>query len=174
VIGPGVSINTTPKRPIVEISEPADYSAKSFDPVAYLPKAQAIARKLAADARLTSFYFDGVYPDGHVELGTGDHEYRFRSPAATQKPPIVDGDDKEWGCMIYVDIGAAKVTARVVYTDDCDDKLVRAPACTLASVWKQALAAGHPGGQPVEIDWLFDEKWYFNAADSESFPDHCP
>jgi hypothetical protein len=173
-IGPGVTINTSPKRPIIEISEPADYNARAFDPVAYVGKAQAIARKLAADAHLTSFYFSGVHADGHVELGGGKHEYRFRSSAATQKAPIVDGDDKVWGGMIYVDIGATKVSARVIYTDDCDAKLVRSPSCKLASVWKQAVGAGLAAGRTVEIVWLFDEKWYFNDANSESFPDRCP
>jgi serine/threonine protein kinase len=189
VIGSGS--NTSPPAPApsmaalakTKISKPADYSAKSFDPVAYLPKAQALAQQLIPDAKLTNFEFDPVFPDGHVDLTMDgrDREYNFRSAVKSARPPDVPKNvPVERPCMVHVEVGVREITATIRTTEDCDDKLVRAPKCTFASVWKQALAAGTPKDYVARIGWLFDEQWFFDVdfegkgGGVSSFPDRCP
>jgi hypothetical protein len=166
-----------------KITKPADYNAKRFDPVAYLPKAQALAQQLIADAKLTNFEFDPVFPDGHVDLTMDgrDREYNFRSASQSVRPASVPRNvPVERACMVHVEVGAREITATVRTTEDCDDKLVRAPKCSLASVWKQAIAAGTPQDYVARIGWLFDEKWFFDidlegkGGGVSSFADRCP
>ena len=65
-------------------------------------------------------------------------------------------------------------------SDSCDARLVRAPRCGLAAVWKQALTGGTPGDLVARIGWLFDEKWFFDVdlagkgGGVTSFADRCP
>jgi hypothetical protein len=166
-----------------KISKPADYNPARFDPVAYLPKAQALAQQLLPDAKLTSFEFDPVYPDGHVDLTKEgrDREYNFRSPSKSARPPDVPRNvPVERPCVVHVEVGAREITAVVRTTEDCDDKLVRAPKCSLASVWKQAIAAGTPKDYVARVGWLFDEQWFFDidlegkGGGVSSFADRCP
>jgi len=192
-IGPNVIIgsNTPAAAPTTpapasktKLSKPADYNPKRFDPVAYLPKAQALAQQLVPDAKLTNFEFDPVFPDGHVDLTMDrrDREYNFRSPSKSVRPPDVPKNvPVERPCMVHVEVGAQEITATVRTTEDCDDKLVRAPKCSFASVWKQAIANGTPGKDYVaRVGWLFDEQWFFDidlegkGGGVSSFADRCP
>jgi hypothetical protein len=192
-IGPGVTIGgqpvpptTTPPPPSASkstITKPADYSAKRFDPVAYLPKALALAQQLIPDARLTSFEFDPVFPDGHVDLTMDgrDREYNFRSPSASARPAGTPRNlPVERACMVHVEVGATEITATVRKNDDCNARLVRAPSCRFGGVWKQAIANGTPTDVVARIGWLFDEKWFFDVdlegkgGGVSSFPDRCP
>jgi len=162
---------------------PADYDAKHFEPMAYLPKAVALAQKLYPDAKLTRFDFVPVRSNGLVDLTMKDAEgsYWFRSALHSKRPADVPRNvPVERPCMIYVELEAKRITARVVTNDDCDDKLVRMPRCKLADVWKQAIGAGVPGDFVAKISWLYDEKWFFdsdlaNNGDGEttSFEDRC-
>jgi hypothetical protein len=166
-----------------EITRPADYDPKHFDPVAYLPKAQRLARELLPDARLTSFEFDPVFADGHVDLTLDgrDRAYEFRSadrsvfPAGRPRNMPIDRK-----CRVSVELGVRQVSARVLTSDACDARLVRAPRCSFASVWKQALARGIPGDLVARIGWLFDESWFFDidfagkGGGVSSFADRCP
>jgi serine/threonine protein kinase len=179
-VGPAPSMAALAKT---KISKPADYNAKNFDPVAYLPKALALAQQLSPDAKLTNFEFDPVFPDGHVDLTMEgrDREYNFRSPAKSVRPSDVPRNlPVERPCMIHVEVGVHEITATIRTTEDCDDKLVRAPKCSFASVWKQALAAGTPKDVVARIGWLFDEQWFFDidfegkGGGVSSFPDRCP
>ena len=166
-----------------ELSMPADYDAKHFEPMAYLPKAVALAQKLYPDAKLTRFDFVPVRSNGLVDLTMKDAEgsYWFRSALHSKRPADVPRNvPVERPCMIYVELEAKRITARVVTNDDCDDKLVRMPRCKLADVWKQAIGAGVPGDFVAKISWLYDEKWFFdsdlaNNGDGEttSFEDRC-
>jgi len=171
-----------PPTPKNRISRPADYNAKSFDPVAYLPKAQALAQQLIPDAKLTNFEFDPVYPDGHVDLTVNgrDHEYNFRSVVNSTRPANVARNiPVELPCVVHIEVEAHEITASIRTTDDCDDKLVRWPRCHLAGVWKQAQAAGVPTDLVARIGWLFDEKWFFDidfegkGGGVSSFADRC-
>jgi hypothetical protein len=165
------------------IERPADYDPKRFDPVAYLPRAQRLARELVPDAALTSFEFDPVFPDGHVDLTMDgrDRGYEFRSPARSAFPagrprnlPI------DRPCRVSVELGPRTVSARVLRSDACDARLVHAPRCSLAAVWKQALARGTPADLVARIGWLFDETWFFDVdlagkgGGVSSFADRCP
>ncbi|HEY6178624.1 MAG TPA: hypothetical protein VIX73_29440, partial [Kofleriaceae bacterium] len=188
-MGPNVIIGSaTPQFPTTqaareEISRPADYDARHFDPVAYLPKAQKLARELLPDAQLTSFEFDPVFSDGHVDLtlDSRDHEYEFRSPERSAfpagRPRNMPIDRK---CRVHVDVGVRSISARVLNSDSCDARLIRAPRCGLASVWKHALAQGTPGDLVARIAWLHDESWFFDTdlagkgGGVSSFADRCP
>ncbi len=191
-IGPGVTIGGTPVTPTgpsappaskSTIPRPADYSAKRFDPVAYLPKALALAQQLLPDAKLTSFEFDPVFPDGHVDLTLDgrDREYNFRSPSASARPAGTPRNlPVERACMVHVEVGATEVTATIRKNDDCNARLVRAPSCRFGGVWKQAIANGTPTDVVARIGWLFDEKWFFDVdlegkgGGVSTFPDRCP
>jgi hypothetical protein len=187
-MGPGVVIGgntpaSTAPAARDEISRPADYDPRRFDPVAYLPRAQKLARELLPDAQLTSFEFDPVFPDGHVDLTMDgrDREYEFRSAERSAfpagRPRNMPIDRK---CRVHVEVGVRAITARVLASDSCDARLVRAPRCPLASVWKQAQARGTPGDLVARIGWLHDETWFFDVdlagkgGGVSSFADRCP
>ena len=184
-IGANVVIGSqTPASLPHEVTAPADFDPKHFDPVAYLPKALALAQKLAPDAQLTEFEFDPVYPDGRVDLTMNgrDREYNFRSPARSPHPTDVPKNIAvDRPCMIHVEVSARQVTASIRQSDSCDAHLVHAPRCHYAGVWKQASAAGAPGDVVARIGWLFDEKWFFDTdldgagkGTTTSFADRCP
>jgi serine/threonine protein kinase len=185
-IGPNVIIGSSqPPRPAdlhPPITRPADYDARHFDPVAYLPRAQKLARELLPDAQLTSFEFDPVFSDGHIDLTVEgrDREYEFRSPARSVFPADRPRNlPREQWCRVHIEIGVREVSARIL-AGDCTARLVRTPRCSLASVWKQALAAGTPGDLVARIGWLYDEKWFFDidlvgkGGGVSSFADRCP
>jgi len=184
-IGNNVIIGSqTPASLPHEVTAPADFDPKHFDPVAYLPKALALAQKLAPDAQLTQFEFDPVFPDGRVDLTMDgrDREYNFRSPARSPHPSDVPKNIAvDRPCMIHVEVSARQVTATIRRSDSCDAHLVHAPRCHYAGVWKQASAAGAPGDVVARIGWLFDEKWFFDTdldgngkGMTQSFADRCP
>jgi hypothetical protein len=166
----------------------ADYNAAHFDPLAYLPKATALAKALIPDAQLTSFEFDPVDRNGVVDLGspTGrDHEYEFRSPSRSQRPANLPGNAPfEAACLVHVEIGVGGAVARVRRsTRNCAERLVRSPHCSLAWVRGLARARGVPDDYSLRIGWLFDEKWFIDAdpystapagtASVNSSPDSC-
>jgi serine/threonine-protein kinase len=187
-IGPNVVIGSqtpapSPDGPAKSVTRAADYDAKHFDPVAFLPKAEALAKQLAPDAHLTSFEFDPVFPDGHVDLTMDgrDHEYDFRSVARSARPSGVPRNvPVDRPCMIHVEISATKAVATVRTNDACDAKLVHAPKCRFASVWKQAIAKGTATDIVARVAWLSDEQWFFDidlegkGGGVSTFPDRCP
>jgi serine/threonine protein kinase len=166
-----------------EISVPADYDPKHFDPMAYLPKAVAMAQKLYPDAKLTRFDFVPVRSTGVVDLTMKDAQgsYWFRSALHSKRPTDVPRNvPVDRPCMIYVELEAKRITARIVTNDECSDRLVRMPRCKFAEVWAQALAAGVPKDFVAKVSWLYDEKWFFDAdlanngdGETTSFEDRC-
>jgi serine/threonine-protein kinase len=164
-------------------TQPADYNARAFDALAYLPKAQALAKKLVDDARLTTFSVEWARADGKADLALpeAEAEYVFRSPSRSKLPANHPKNlPLERPCVVHVDVTRTKVTAYVVTTDDCDDNFVRVPRCNLADVWKQAKLMSF-GGEVAKISWLFDEAWYFDSdlandgkGDSSTIQDVCP
>jgi len=184
-IGPNVVIGSNPPPPPPTkntLTKPADYNPKNFDPVAYLPKAEALAQQLIPDAKLTNFEFDPVFPDGHVDLTMEgrDREYNFRSVEKSARPPNLPRNvPVERACVVHVEVGVREVTATIRKTEDCDDKLVRKPRCRFAGVWKQALAAGTPRDVVARIGWLHDEQWFFDVdlegkgGGVSTFADRC-
>ena len=127
IVGGGTPLPATPSRSAVK--KPADYNAKRFDPVGYVGSAEALARQLLPDAALTSFEFDPVWPDGHVDLTIDgrDREYEFRSPAASARPADVPKNlPYERTCLVHVEVTPTEVTAELRRSDTCDQRLVAA------------------------------------------------
>jgi serine/threonine protein kinase len=181
-MGPGVVIGGNPSPPKKSVTLPADYDPHNFDPIAYVGQAEAIARKLLPDARLTEFEFDPVWSDGHVDLTKQgrDREFTFRSPSASARPTDVPRNVAyDRACMINVDVEPSGVTAEVRTSDTCDAPFVRRPRCHFAAVWQQATAAGTPHDMVARIAWLKDEQWFFDTelggagGKVSSFPDAC-
>ncbi len=181
-VGPGVVIGGNPPSPKKSVTLPADYDPHNYDPIAYVGRAEAIARQLLPDARLTEFEFDPVWSDGHVDLTKQgrDREFTFRSPAASVRPADVPRNVAyDRACMINVDVSPSGVTAEARTSETCDAPFVRRPHCHLAAVWQQALATGTPRDMVARIAWLKDEQWFFDTelggagGKVSSFPDTC-
>jgi serine/threonine protein kinase len=189
-IGTGVEIGSnvvigsqTPARPAHEARAPADYDPKHFDPVAYLPRARALAKKLMPDAELIELEFYPVHADGSVDLTarTFEGDFRFRSKAASVLPPgTAPNEDVDIPCLVFVEPGPREAVATVHDSmKNCKERLIRAPHCSMASVWKQELALGVPGDFVAKIGWLFDETWFFDVNDATpkaqtTIQDRCP
>ena len=186
---PPPAVVTPPEPAVVQtpdsLAQPADYNPAKFDPVAYLPRAYALARKLMPDATLISFEFDPVFADGHVELTSGrDHEYRFRSPSRSKRPADRPSNVKvTLPCIVHIEVTPTELTAMTRTSDTCDERLVRHPHCTFAQLMTRAkddrLISGN---MVVRIGWLFDEKWFFDSDPDTlgkgggvtSLADQCP
>jgi serine/threonine protein kinase len=175
-------IETTPGA---QKSRPADYTAKRFDPLAYLPKATALARELMDDAQLTGFEFDPVYPDGHVDITSGrSHEYDFRSPSRSKRPAGTPKNLKlDQACLVHVELEPSQAIASVRNSETCTENIVRVPHCTFGQLFALAKAQGKASDDiVVRIAWLFDEKWFFDTDPDtlgkgggvNSFADRCP
>jgi len=183
-VGPNVVIGSqTPARPAHEARAPADYDPKHFDPVAYLPKARALARKLMPDAELIELEFYPVRSDGGVDLTArnADGDFRFRSRAASVPPPgTAPNEDVDIPCLVFVEPGPREVIATIHDSMKlCKERLIRAPHCSMASVWKQELALGVPASFVAKVGWLFDETWFFDVNDASpkaetTIQDRCP
>jgi serine/threonine protein kinase len=183
-MGPGVVIggNSPPAASKKSLTLPVDYNPRDFDPLAYIGRAEAIARQLLPDARLTEFEFDPVWSDGHVDLTKSgrDRYFEFRSAAASARPADVPRNlAVDRACMINVDIEPTGITAEVRSSETCDAPFVRRPRCHFAAVWQQAVAAGTPRDMVARIAWLKDEQWFFDTdlggagGRVSSFPDTC-
>jgi hypothetical protein len=173
---PGVSKGSAAPPP-----PPARLDLKKFDGLAFLPDAQAAARKIHPDAELVTFDVDGVYPDGHADLTLTDEydaNYYFRSPSRSKRPADVpDGVELELPCLVIVTVSPADgVEAYEAGDEACDQPLRPVPKCSLAEVWTMATKLGAPGGNTVmQIDYLWDG-WFVQIGDdtfTESLPDSC-
>ena len=187
-IGPNVIIGAqTPAAATTAkttITQPADYTPTRFDPVAYLPRATALARRLAPDAQLSELEFDPVYSDGHVDLTKPgrDREYNFRSPSRSARPADVPRNvPVDRPCMIHVELTGTEVTATVRNSDTCDARIPSPPRCHMTAVWKQALAAGTPADFVARVGFLHDGTWFFDTdlddtgkGTVSTFADRCP
>jgi hypothetical protein len=187
-LGPNVVLGSNTAPPptgsLTTITQPADYNPARFDPVAYLPHAQALARQLVPDAQFVELEFDPVFSDGHVDLAKGrDHDYEFRSPSRSARPAGVPGNAKvERACMVHVEMSPASATASVRSSETCDARTQGPPRCHMPAIWKQALAAGTPSDYVARLGFLRDGTWFFDSdPDStgkggsvSTFADRCP
>lgn len=124
-----------------------------------------------------------MFPDGRVDLTLDgrDRTYEFRSPEASAFPA---GRPKNMPidrpCRVSVEVGVRELSARVLTSDSCDARFVRAPRCSFAAIWKLALAKGVSADLVSRIGWLSDESWFFdtdlagNGGGVETFADRCP
>ena len=160
VTGPGVIIGSSPtkRRPGI-----VDYNPTKFDPLAYLPKAKALARTIYPDAELTEFeFYENVQPDGSVDLtlkSTSTSYYEFRSPSRSVFPKTRNATNDDIPCYVMIDLTATGVTARVREDDECDHPLRATPRCTFAEVWKLSRTKET---KPATIGYLNDGKWFFD------------
>lgn len=158
--GPSVIIGSTPskRRPGI-----IDYNPTKFDPLAYLPKAKALARTIYPDAELTELeFYENVLPDGSVDLtlkSDSTSYYEFRSPSHSVFPKTRNATNDDIPCYVMVDITATGISARVREDDECDRALRAAPRCTFAEVWKLSRTKDTI---PATIGYLSDGKWFFD------------
>ena len=134
-----------------------------FDPLAYLPRARALARQIYPDAELTEFeFYENVLPDGWVDLtlkSSSTSYYEFRSPSHSVFPPTRNATNDDIPCYVVVDITASSVRARIREDDECNHPLRAPPRCTFAQVWK---LSGTKDTIPATIGFLTDGQWFFD------------
>lgn len=126
-----------------------------------------------------------MFFDGRVDLTMpgDDRDFWFRSEAASKRPANVPANmPVDRPCMVYVELTARSVTARIVENDECNAPFVRTPRCRLGAVWQKALDKhGAAKDHVAKIGWLFDEKWFFDSdlanddsGVTTSVEDRCP
>jgi hypothetical protein len=160
-------------------SLPIDFDPRAFDPLAYLPRAQALARASMPDAVLTTFEVSGLFTGNAVDLTASKEfhaDYWFRSPAKSAADPRLRDEDQDLPCLHYVVVSAKRIET---YTTDsfrgCREKPLPRIACPLAAAFRQAKADGlKDAAKAMSISWLSDG-WYFNLGDDAgSMSVRCP
>jgi serine/threonine-protein kinase len=146
----------------------------AFDPFAYTARAQALARRLFPDAGLTRIDIEYMTSNGRAILKGGhDVTYRFRSAARSVRPAGVPQNvEVDIPCMVHVWVSADGVAASPVTDEECDEKVLPAPRCGGAALWKKAF----PKGTPKPGDWaarisLLPDGWFFSAPGLGEAPD---
>jgi predicted Ser/Thr protein kinase len=156
----------------------ANFDPKQLDAIAYIAKAQALARELFPDAVLISMDIAGVYPDGHADLAlSSDFEasYRFRSPAESKRPDgLPKNVEAEIYCMVNVDAMKGGVMVYTSIHDRCTQRALE-PRCSMAQVWKKAIERGAPQDDVVAEIELDGDGWNIEVGDDfdETVPDDC-
>ena len=146
--------------------QPVDFDAHAFDPLGFLPRAQALARARMPDAVLTSFSVSGLFAGDQVDLTLSKQfsaDYYFRSPAKSVADPRLRDDDQDIPCLTYV-----VVTAKTIETftaesfNGCHEKPLPKMKCSLSDAFRKAKADGFADqGKSMKISWLSDG-WFFN------------
>lgn len=153
----------------------------------------AEAKKNVPDAALTRIDISGVYPDGHADFNLpsfasphSDITLRFISPAHAKRDPSlprgVEGGYNK--CSFYIVIGPSG--GEIYDTSDkglCTTPPIPAPRCSVAAVWKKALAKRKDLGDAVAAfdynKWSNGVGWDFTIRDgsdtlfNDTFPDDC-
>jgi serine/threonine protein kinase len=168
------------------ISARPESSGGTFDPIRTLAQAESMARKLMPDAVLVGFDVDHARPDGRALLrADSGANYRFRSPARSKRPADVPRNvEVDIPCMVHVDVEGDKIVAGAVTDEECDNKRLRSPRCSIADLWQRARAEGAPktGDWVARISYMHDG-WFIDIAKAGkppfddftlSVPDTCP
>lgn len=166
------------------IQAESDYDPKAFDPIAFLPKAEALAHKIYSDARLVDMDFRNVRSSGFADL-TLPSDFRsmywFRSPSRSERPKDMPvGVGVEIPCMVFVVIEASGVHAYSRKFEECDQPFLDPPKCTLKYVWDEAIKLKAPPEAVAAIDYMV-EGWFFTIPGvgregrdlTEVIPDAC-
>jgi hypothetical protein len=137
------------------LRKPFDMDAQNFDPVAYIPKAQAFARELVPGVDLYLLSFAKVREDGTIDLmktGVDAASYVF----------IAKSGECWHVAVLFV---GGQVMASAMPDDDCEEKkTVRAPRCTLAEVYGRA---------PKPHKGIVMYSSYGWEVDTKPVPDDC-
>ncbi|MBA2539857.1 MAG: hypothetical protein H0V17_09505, partial [Deltaproteobacteria bacterium] len=159
--GPNVIIGSQKRPP--PATRLIDFDPSKFDPLAYLPKAKALARTIYPDAELTEFeFYENVLPDGSVDLTlktSSSSYYEFRSPSHSVFPPTRNATNDDIPCYVMVDVTATGITARIREDDDCNHTLKAPPRCTFAQVWQLSRTKDTI---PATVGFLHDGTWWFD------------
>ena len=144
------------------ITRAPDFAPEAFDPLAYLPRASELARKLAADAQLVEIQLKPVAPSNVVDLSRVRRlvEYRYVSAAGAKAALVGDGHP----CAIVVRVSPAGAEARVETDKRCAMKPIAAPRCTLPRLRKIIDSAySYEGIEDAEIELTFRGRWIVRA-----------
>jgi serine/threonine protein kinase len=175
------------------IDPPAGYDPEHVDVTAFLPWAIAQARKAIPDAQMFRIDADGVGPDGRANLKLptlasphGDIDVRFISPSRSKRDPSqpLGVARHDFKCEFRVMATPDGVELMPIDFFDCaKEHVVPVPRCSLAALWKKAIARKAPshnavgnvgyrssGSRPV---WYFDIGFGTDVSFSEMFGDDC-
>ena len=128
------------------VAQPFDL--KKLDIDRYIDWAIREARKNVPDAQLTWISIDGVFPSGRADLhlptsgAHGSIDLRFISPSRSKRDPSVPrGVEVERTCEFRIIADPSDTEIRDMSSfGKCQSKPMPRPRCSLAQVWKKALA----------------------------------
>ena len=175
------------------IDPPGGYDPEHLDVTAFVAWAIAQARKAIPDARMFRIDADGVGPDGRANLKLptlaspyGSIDVRFISPSRGKRDPSqpLGVARRDFKCEFRVMATPDGVELMPIDFFDCaKEHVVPVPRCSLAAVWKKAIARKAPahnavgnvgyrssGSRPV---WYFDIGFGADKSFSEMFGDDC-
>jgi hypothetical protein len=135
------------------------------DPVAFLPRARALARSQIADVELSTFSADGVGRNGVVDFqkGNGSITYTFLSPKAS-------AGQTTGRCAVTVGLSGGAPVVTVPPVAVCFGGVARAPRCSLARILGSA-GAKEP---TATVTYGPAPSWTVVAGDDMRFvPDDC-
>lgn len=158
---------------------PLDYDPARFEALAFLDRAQTLARKEMPDARFLDLEAEGVAANGkanltlHKDFRVG---YRFRSPERSKRPKGLPANvDFEARCLVYVEFSSTGIEVmNVISQDNCTEPFLSRPSCPLAQVYSRARSQISAKGDLVaKLSWLVDGWFVDFGTESESVPDDC-
>lgn len=160
----------TDLTPQPRVHRPDGYDPRRFDPVAYAPKAHAIARQHASDAELVSINLQGIAPDGTVDLLRGTDSivvYMFLSPRSESGKCVVTVSVADEGVSsVQADFGGCSRPR--VPLPSCDFKSVVARARAASGLTSPALMSGVYLGDSGGVKWILSQ-----GSRSSNIPDDC-
>jgi hypothetical protein len=153
---------------------PVDFDPRAFDAVAYIARAQALARAQMPDAVLTTFNVSGLFAGELVDLTASREfhaDYYFRSPAKSVVDPRLRDEDQDIPCLHHVVVSAKKIES---YTAEsfrsCKEKPLPRIACSIGAAVRQAPAPM----KAMNVSWLHDG-WFLDFGTSDgSMSVTCP
>ena len=133
-----------------------DYDPACVEPLAYLPRAQRLARATAADAELVNFVFE-VGPSGCADLRKPRHAtYTFRASSGSCVMVVLQGT----GITVMQGPGCATMPPLI-------------PRCTVAEVLEKARPRGLAAGTTAVVLATY-QGWAYTLAGTGSFmPNDC-
>jgi serine/threonine protein kinase len=164
---------------------PKNFQPTRFDPSAFFPEALRRARARYPDAAIAHIYLEAVYPDGHIDFTLTKSmraQWMFYSRANGKPADAPAGLEYRGACVFVVSIDPfAGAMTQIPDTILCHqyERTSGTPRCSLAQVWKRAIALGAPDGNAVaEISYaVFDPggpTWMFEVGSfSKSIRDDC-
>jgi hypothetical protein len=176
-----------------DIDPPAGYDPEHVDVSAFIPWAIAQARKAIPDAQLVRIDSNGVGPDGRANLTLPSHasdhgsiDLRFISPSRGKRDPSqpLGVARRDFKCEFRVMATPSGVEILPIDFVDCSkERVIAAPKCSFAGVWKKAIARKAPSQNAVgNVDYRSNGSrpvWYFaigsgfDVVFSQTFSDDC-